>query len=70
MSATFPLFGALTTTTHTAMLHRPLEERVWMCDIDAAAGVCRFQARHADFSTELPLDPMPAPSEWRPRPAR
>jgi acetamidase/formamidase len=58
VSATFPLFGALTTTTHTAMLHQPLEERVWIYDIDVASGMCRFQARSSDFSVELPLDPM------------
>jgi acetamidase/formamidase len=58
VSATFPLFGALTTTTRTAMLHQPLEERVWVYDLDLAAGTCRFDARNSDFSVELPLDPM------------
>jgi acetamidase/formamidase len=57
-SATFPHFGALTTTHATAMLHPALEERVWMYDVDVAAGVCRFRARRTDFSVELPLDPM------------
>ncbi len=57
-SSTFPHFGALTTTHATAMLHPALEERVWIYDIDLAAGVCRFQARRTDFSVELPLDPM------------
>lgn len=57
-SSTFPHFGALTTTHSTAMLHPALEERVWMYDIDVAAGICRFQARRSDFSIELPLDPM------------
>lgn len=58
VSTTFPHFGALTTTHATAMLHPALEERVWMYDIDIAAGTCRFQARNSDFSIELPLDPM------------
>ncbi len=58
VSTTFPLFGALTTTTHTAMLHQPLEERVWMYDIDLAANVCRFNARNTDFTVDMPLDPM------------
>lgn len=58
VSATFPQFGALTTTTHTAMLHEPLEERVWVYDIDVTAGVCRFRARNSEFTIELPLDPM------------
>ncbi|QWZ09258.1 acetamidase/formamidase family protein [Nocardioides panacis] len=57
-SSTFPHFGALTTTHATAMLHEALEERVWIYELDVAAGVCRFQARRTDFSVELPLDPM------------
>nr|WP_202512435.1 acetamidase/formamidase family protein [Streptomyces sp. SID3343] len=58
ISSTFPNFGALTATHSTAMLHPPLEERVWKYDIDVAAGTCRFHARTSDFSVELPLDPM------------
>jgi acetamidase/formamidase len=57
-SSTFPHFGALTTTHATAMLHEALEERVWIYELDVAAGVCRFRARRTDFSVELPLDPM------------
>ena len=34
VSSTFPHFGALTTTHTTAMLHAPLEERVWVYEID------------------------------------
>jgi acetamidase/formamidase len=58
VSSTFPHFGALTTTHATAMLHPALEERVWLYEIDAAAGTCRFTARRSDFSVDLPLDPM------------
>lgn len=58
VSATFPLFGALTATHATAMLHEPLEERVWRYDVDVAAGTCRFSARRSDVTVELPLDPM------------
>ena len=58
VSATFPLFGALTATHATAMLHEPLEERVWVYDVDVAAGVCRYHARRSDLVLELPLDPM------------
>ncbi|KRV48319.1 acetamidase [Wenjunlia vitaminophila] len=58
VSSTFPHFGALTTTHSTAMLHPPLEERVWVYDVDVPAGVCRFRARRGDFTVELPLDPM------------
>jgi len=57
-SSTFPHFGALTTTHATAMLHPALEERVWMYEIDVAAGTCRYQARRSELSLELPLDPM------------
>ncbi|GAA1979506.1 acetamidase/formamidase family protein [Kitasatospora viridis] len=58
VSSTFPHFGALTATHTTAMLHPPLEERVWLYELDTAAGTCRFRARHGDFTVDLPLDPM------------
>ncbi|MCO5997997.1 acetamidase/formamidase family protein [Actinoallomurus rhizosphaericola] len=58
VSSTFPHFGALTTTHTTAMLHPPLEERVWLYDVDSARGTCRFTARSSDLEVELPLDPM------------
>ncbi|GAB3849372.1 acetamidase/formamidase family protein [Dactylosporangium cerinum] len=57
-SATFPHFGALTATRATAMLHPPLEERVWRYDIDRHAGVVRFHARRSAYTVELPLDAM------------
>lgn len=58
VSSTFPHFGALTATHATAMLHPALPERVWMYDVDAARGLCRFRARASDLEIELPLDPM------------
>jgi amidase len=58
MSSTFPHFGALTTTHTTAMLHPPLEERVWKYDIDLAAGTIQFRARRSDHTFTLPMDPM------------
>jgi len=58
MSSTFPHFGALTATHTTAMLHEPLEERVWRYDIDGAAGTVTFHARRGEYSVALPLDPM------------
>jgi acetamidase/formamidase len=58
MSSTFPHFGALTTTHQTAMLHPPLEERVWRYDIDVAAGTVTYHARRSDHTFTLPLDPM------------
>jgi acetamidase/formamidase len=57
-STTVPLFGALTSTHLTATLQDPLPERVWMWELDARAGVCRFTAKDSDFSAALPLDPM------------
>lgn len=57
-SSTFPHFGALTTTATTAMLHPPLQERVWQYDIDLAAGTVRYTARTSDYQIDLPLDPM------------
>lgn len=58
MSTTFPHFGALTTTHTTAMLHPPLEERVWRYDLDLSRNVAVYHARNSDFTVELPLDPM------------
>jgi len=58
VSATFPHFGALTSTHTTATLQPPLEERVWLYEVD--------------HTVELPLEPMhgtigvaPAASEVR-----
>ncbi len=58
VSATFPYFGALTSTSHTATLQPPLDERVWVYDIDRQAGVVRYRATASDHMVELPLDPM------------
>lgn len=58
VSATFPHFGALTTTHATAMLHPPLEERVWVYDIDRERRTATFHATRGDTEVELPIDPM------------
>lgn len=58
ISTTVPLFGSLTATTLTAMLHEPLPERTWVYDIDVAAGVVRYDALDSRFTVDLPLDPM------------
>jgi amidase len=58
VSSTFPHFGALTSTSHTATLQPPLEERVWVYRIDRRAGTVRFQATESDHAVDLPLDPM------------
>jgi acetamidase/formamidase len=57
-STTVPLFGALTATHMTAMLHEPLPELVWIWQLDRAAGTCRFTARRGGFEVDLPMDPM------------
>lgn len=58
VSATFPHFGALTSTHLTATLQPPLEERVWVYDVDPARGTVTYHARHSELTVELPLDPM------------
>jgi acetamidase/formamidase len=57
-STTIPLFGALTTTHTTAGLQDPLEELVWMYEVDAKRRTVAYSARQGDRSIELPLDPM------------
>jgi acetamidase/formamidase len=58
VSTTFPLFGALTTTHQTAMLHEALEELVWVYEVDRERGTCLFRPRRGGPEVELPLDPM------------
>ena len=58
VSTTVPLFGSLTATHATAMLHDPLPERTWVYEIDSAAGVVRYDALDSPFQLDLPLDPM------------
>ncbi|WP_067504524.1 acetamidase/formamidase family protein [Actinoplanes sp. TFC3] len=57
-SSTFPHFGALTGTAATAMLHPPLEERVWEYLIDHERQTVRYTARRSPFTADLPLQPM------------
>lgn len=58
VSSTFPHFGALTSTSHTPTLQPPLEERVWLYDIDTEARIVTYRARNADYRVDLALDPM------------
>jgi amidase len=58
VSNTFPHFGALTGTHTTATLQPPLEERVWLYDVDVDAGLVRYRARTCDYAVDLPLDPV------------
>ena len=59
-SSTIPFFGALTGTgpLHTATLQEPLEERVWIYEVDAKAWTVTYQAGRGDFTVTLPMDPM------------
>ena len=57
-SCTVPLFGALTTTARSAMLHDPLPERVWIYDVDRDARTVAYHATVGDHTAALPLDPM------------
>ncbi|HEV2372940.1 MAG TPA: acetamidase/formamidase family protein [Streptosporangiaceae bacterium] len=57
-STTAPLFGALTATHTTALLHDPLPEVIWIWELDRTRGTCRFKARRGDYSVDLPLNPM------------
>jgi len=57
-STTVPLFGALSATHATALLHEPLPELVWMWQFDRAQGTCRFTARKGDYAVDLPMNPM------------
>lgn len=58
VSTTFPLFGALTSTTRTVTLQDPLDEVVWLYEVDRQRRSVRFEARRGDYSVELPLEPM------------
>jgi acetamidase/formamidase len=58
VSTTFPLFGALTSTTRTVTLQDPLPELVWRYDVDRQRRIVHFEARNGGFETDLPLDPM------------
>ena len=58
VSTTVPLFGALTATRFTALLHEPLPERTWVYEIDRAAGSVTYDALDSPFQVALPLDPM------------
>jgi acetamidase/formamidase len=52
------LFGALTATGFTAMLHDPLPERTWVYEIDRESRAVRYEALESSYTVSLPLDPM------------
>ena len=57
-SATIPFFGGLTSTDRTATLQDPLPDMTWIYQLDRARGTLRFEARHGEFTADLPLAPM------------
>jgi acetamidase/formamidase len=57
-STTVPLFGALTSTTHTPTLQDPLPEVVWIYEVDRASRTVAFSAARGEFTITLPLEPM------------
>jgi len=57
-STTIPLFGALTGTDRTALLHEPLSELTWIYELDRARGTVTFSARRSELSIDLPIAPM------------
>ncbi len=58
VSTTFPLFGALTSTTRTVTLQDPLPEIVWIYEVDRERRTVRYEARNGGHAVELPLEPM------------
>lgn len=58
ISTTFPLFGALTSTTRTVTLQDPLPELVWRYDVDRSKRIVHLEGREGPFSVDLPLEPM------------
>jgi acetamidase/formamidase len=57
-SCTVPLFGSLSTTPRTALLHGPLPERVWIYEVDREARTVTFRATESEHVAVLPLEPM------------
>jgi acetamidase/formamidase len=57
-SCTVPLFGSLSATTRTALLHDPLPERVWIYEVDREARTVTYRASESEHTTVLPLEPM------------
>lgn len=54
-SCAFPGFGGLTSTSQSPALQPPLEERVWIYDVDRTARTVRYQALDSAFNVDLPL---------------
>jgi acetamidase/formamidase len=57
-SAAIPFFGGLTSTDRTATLQDALPDTTWIYHLDRGRGTLRFEARHGEFTADLPLAPM------------
>ena len=57
-SSLIPLFGGLTGTDRTALLHEPLPELSWIYQLDRAKNTLLFEALRGEFQVELPVAPM------------
>jgi len=57
-STTIPLFGSLTQTHATAGLQEPLDEVVWMYEVDRSARTVTYRSLKGSHEATLPLDPM------------
>jgi len=58
ISSSFPGFGALTTTNYTALLHEPLEERVWFYKVDKVKNTVRYEAHKTKHAVDIPMRPF------------
>lgn len=58
ISSSFPGFGALTTTSYTALLHEPLKETVWFYKVDKVKNTVRYQALKSKHTVEIPMRPF------------
>ena len=58
VSTTIPLFGALTGTPQTALLHPALPEMTWVYELDPIERLVHYQARDSSLQLALPMDPM------------
>ena len=72
VSTTIPLFGSLSTTKYTPLLHDTLPEKVWMYKVNEEKNSVTFQASDSNFQTDIPMHPFhgtvgvaPAGSEVR-----
>lgn len=58
VSTTVPLFGALTGSRDTALLHPALPEMTWIYELDTAERLVHYRALESDVALPLPMDPM------------